>query len=49
MRAWDWKGDAAPYVDALPVFGPRDDDQPLPELVVVTGDVGRDRVTTRSD
>jgi hypothetical protein len=33
MRAWDWKGDAAPYVDALPVFGPRDDDQPLPELV----------------
>ncbi|MGQ0576595.1 MAG: maleylpyruvate isomerase family mycothiol-dependent enzyme [Pseudonocardia sp.] len=30
MRAWDWSGDAERYVDALPVFGPRDDDQPLP-------------------
>lgn len=30
MRAWSWTGDAGPYVDALPVFGPRDDDQPVP-------------------
>jgi uncharacterized protein (TIGR03083 family) len=30
VRAWDWTGDATPYVDALPVFGPRDDDQPRP-------------------
>jgi len=30
MRAWDWSGDAERYVDALPVFGPRDDDQPVP-------------------
>lgn len=30
MRAWDWSGDRERYVDALPVFGPRDDDQPLP-------------------
>jgi len=29
MRAWEWAGDAERYVDALPVFGPRDDDQPL--------------------
>lgn len=29
MRAWDWSGDVERYVDALPVFGPRDDDQPL--------------------
>lgn len=28
MRAWDWSGDGERYVDALPVFGPRDDDQP---------------------
>lgn len=30
---WDWTGPdpaVARYVDALPVFGPRDDDQPLP-------------------
>lgn len=30
MRAWDWAGDVEAYVDALPVFGSRDDDQPLP-------------------
>lgn len=30
MRAWAWSGDAERYVDALPAFGPRDDDQPLP-------------------
>jgi uncharacterized protein (TIGR03083 family) len=30
MRAWHWDGDPAPYVDTLPVFGPRDDDQPAP-------------------
>ncbi len=29
MRAWDWSGDIEGYVDALPVFGPRDDDQPV--------------------
>jgi uncharacterized protein (TIGR03083 family) len=30
MLAWDWTGDAERYVDRLPVFGPRDDDQPVP-------------------
>jgi len=30
MRAWAWSGDAERYVDRLPVFGPRDDDQPIP-------------------
>lgn len=30
MRAWDWSGDPGRYLDTLPVFGPRDDDQPLP-------------------
>jgi len=32
MRAWRWSGDAdpAPMIEALPVFGCRDDDQPLP-------------------
>jgi uncharacterized protein (TIGR03083 family) len=29
MRAWAWSGDAERYVDALPVFGPRNDDQPV--------------------
>ena len=28
MRAWDWVGDPAPYLESIPVFGPRDDDQP---------------------
>lgn len=30
MRAWDWTGDPAPYLETLPVFGGRDDDQPVP-------------------
>jgi hypothetical protein len=30
MRAWNWTGDAAPYLESLPVLGPRDDDQPAP-------------------
>jgi hypothetical protein len=30
MRAWAWSGNAERYVDRLPVFGPRDDDQPIP-------------------
>lgn len=30
MRRWTWSGDAERFVDALPVFGPRDDDQPRP-------------------
>jgi uncharacterized protein (TIGR03083 family) len=30
IRAWDWTGDPEPFADALPVFGPRDDDQPVP-------------------
>jgi uncharacterized protein (TIGR03083 family) len=30
MLAWDWTGDAERYVDRLPVFGPRHDDQPIP-------------------
>jgi uncharacterized protein (TIGR03083 family) len=30
MLAWDWTGDAECYVDRLPVFGPRHDDQPVP-------------------
>ena len=30
MRAWSWSGDPAPYLEALPVLGPRDDDQPIP-------------------
>ena len=30
MLAWDWTGDAEHYVDRLPVFGPRHDDQPIP-------------------
>jgi hypothetical protein len=32
MLAWDWTGDAESYVDRLPVFGPRLDDQPVPSL-----------------
>ncbi len=31
MRAWDFSGgEPERYVETLPVFGPRDDDQPLP-------------------
>jgi uncharacterized protein (TIGR03083 family) len=30
MRRWDWDGPADPWVDALPVHGPRDDEQPVP-------------------
>jgi uncharacterized protein (TIGR03083 family) len=30
MRRWDWEGPADPWVDALPVHGPRDDEQPVP-------------------
>ncbi|MGH3621656.1 MAG: maleylpyruvate isomerase family mycothiol-dependent enzyme [Sciscionella sp.] len=30
MRTWDWTGDPTPYLESLPVFGPRDDDQPVP-------------------
>lgn len=30
MRRWDWDGSADPWVDALPVHGPRDDEQPVP-------------------
>lgn len=33
IAGWDWSGpeaDVARYVDALPVFGPREDDQPVP-------------------
>lgn len=30
MRTWAWTGDATRFVDALPIFGPRDDDQPVP-------------------
>jgi len=28
LRAWPWRGDPGPYIDLLPVFGGRDDDQP---------------------
>jgi uncharacterized protein (TIGR03083 family) len=31
MRAWDWSGDPEPYLSSLPAFGPRDDDQPVPD------------------
>jgi hypothetical protein len=31
MRAWDWAGDPGPYLESLPAFGPRDDDQPVPD------------------
>ncbi len=30
MRHWQWDGSPEPWVDALPMFGPRDDEQPLP-------------------
>ena len=30
VRAWDWTGDPGPWVERIGVFGPRDDDQPLP-------------------
>lgn len=30
MRAWDWTGDPERYLVALPVFGSREDDQPVP-------------------
>jgi uncharacterized protein (TIGR03083 family) len=30
MRRWDWDGSSEPWVDALPMFGPRDDEQPMP-------------------
>jgi hypothetical protein len=32
MRAWNWSVDATIYLDALSLFGPRDDDQPDGEL-----------------
>lgn len=28
LRAWPWRGDPGSYIDLLPVFGGRDDDQP---------------------
>lgn len=33
MLGWGWSGDLDPteFVDRLPVFGPREDDQPLPD------------------
>lgn len=30
MRRWDWEGPSDLWVDALPVHGPRDDEQPVP-------------------
>ncbi|MDL5155589.1 maleylpyruvate isomerase family mycothiol-dependent enzyme [Actinomycetospora termitidis] len=30
MRRWDWDGPTDPWIDALPVHGPRDDEQPVP-------------------
>jgi uncharacterized protein (TIGR03083 family) len=30
MRRWEWEGSPEPWVDALPIFGPRDDEQPVP-------------------
>ncbi|NMO92573.1 maleylpyruvate isomerase family mycothiol-dependent enzyme [Actinomycetospora sp. TBRC 11914] len=30
MRGWQWDGSPEPWVDALPMFGPRDDEQPVP-------------------
>ena len=30
MRRWGWDGSPEPWVDALPMFGPRDDEQPVP-------------------
>ncbi|WP_433800307.1 maleylpyruvate isomerase family mycothiol-dependent enzyme [Actinomycetospora sp. CA-084318] len=30
MRGWDWEGPTDPWVDGLPVHGPRDDEQPVP-------------------
>ena len=30
MLGWEWTGDAAGLIDRLPVFGPREDDQPVP-------------------
>ncbi|WP_018331056.1 maleylpyruvate isomerase family mycothiol-dependent enzyme [Actinomycetospora chiangmaiensis] len=30
MRRWDWEGPCDPWVDVLPVHGPRDDEQPVP-------------------
>ncbi len=30
MRRWEWDGSPEPWVDALPMFGPRDDEQPIP-------------------
>ncbi len=32
MRSWDWVGDPEPYLESLPAFGPRDDDQPVPDV-----------------
>jgi uncharacterized protein (TIGR03083 family) len=32
MRAWNWTGDPTPYLESLPIFGPRDDDQPQVEV-----------------
>jgi uncharacterized protein (TIGR03083 family) len=29
LRAWPWQGDPGEFVDLLPVFGPREDDQPV--------------------
>jgi uncharacterized protein (TIGR03083 family) len=30
MRGWHWEGSPEPWVDALPLYGPRDDEQPVP-------------------
>lgn len=30
LRSWPWQGDPGPFLDRLPILGPRDDDQPTP-------------------
>lgn len=30
MRGWDWTGNPEPYLESMPAFGPREDDQPVP-------------------
>jgi uncharacterized protein (TIGR03083 family) len=30
LSQWPWQGDPTPFLDNLPVFGPRTDDQPTP-------------------
>jgi uncharacterized protein (TIGR03083 family) len=41
MLAWDWTGHAERYVDRLPAFGPRDDDQPVPSIDGTSGTLGQ--------